>query len=287
MATINPGYMGWASFGGNQFRFTDCSVSAKQAVDAPDLITGYWRRMAYNYGKIEVNGTISGPVTESFSAAGTGMWDKATNRLSCGELEEGELAIHYFCASGGETSDFSWPYSRVNSITFSCAAGDVAQFSMDMIAAGAADTGSSTGTTTLPIEKLLTWDQVTLNVTPGDGGGSWGTPYFSNFEVTFANNVEAQYAMGSATSTTGLYPFALVDGLTTITGSVTAYNIPEMFGVKFWSDYTATALGTIVFDVGSGPQTLNVRWHRVEPTASVGPIMSTIAFTGIGPQSMD
>jgi hypothetical protein len=29
----------------------------------------------------------------------------------------------------------------------------------------------------------------------------------------------------------------------------------------------------------------NVKFHRVEPTSSVGPIISTVAFTGVGTQA--
>lgn len=284
MATINPGYMGWAKFGDTQFRFESSSVAAKQEINAPDLVTGYWRRMAYNYGKIDISGTISGPVTESFSAAGTGMWDKATTRGSCGELDEESLEIHYFCSTDSN-STWSWPAAKVNSLTFSCSAGDVANFSMDIIAAQAGTVAPEAGTFE-DIEKLVTWDKVTLEVAPGgDAGQTFDQTNFSNFEVTFANNVEAHYAMKNTES--DLYPFALVDGITTITGSLSVYNIPGMYGADNWDAYATGNIGTLSFNVGSGIQTLNVRWHRVEPAASVGPIISTVAFTGVGKQLSD
>lgn len=285
MATVNPGYMGWATFDGTQFRFTDCNVAAKQEINAPDLITGHWNRQAYNYGPVDISGTISGPVGELFGTAGTGMWAKATERSDCGELTGGSLEIHYFCSTTEGDNTFTFGSAKVNSITFSCAAGDVAQFSMDMIGAESATTSAASGTFETP-EKLITWDKVGLTCVPGTVTGGLGqafpaTPSFSNFEVTFANNVEVVYALGQP----DLYPFALVDGLTNITGSVSAYNIPGMYGVDTWDDYLAAGTGSVTFNVGpSITVVLNVQWHRVEPAASVGPIISTIGFTGVTTQ---
>lgn len=288
MANVNPGYMGWATFtgtsGSTQFRFADCNLAAKQDINAPDLITGHWNRQAYNYGKVDISGSISGPVGELFGTAGTGMWAMATARDSCGQLNQGSLQIHYYCSPGVGDNTFTYGAAKVNSITFSCAAGDVAQFSMDMIGAQSADREDISGTFETP-EKLITWDKVGLKVTPGTISGPdqqvFDSPYFSNFEVTFGNNVEAVYALGQP----NLYPFALVDGITTITGSVSAYNIPEMFGAYNWDAYEAAGTGTVQFNVGPDIiVNLNVQWHRVEPTASVGPIISTVAFTGVTTQ---
>lgn len=278
---VNPGYMGWAKFGDEQFRFSDCNIAPKQEINAPDLVTGHWNRQAYNYGPVAIDGSISGPVGELFTAAGTGMWSKATTRTSCGALSEESLQIHYYCG-GDEVTDFICDKSKVNSLNFSCSAGDVAQFSMDMIAAdptGVTYPKGQTGTFETP-EKLITWDQVGLVITT-PSGQTFGGDLFSEFNVTFANNVTAVYALGQA----NLFPYALVDGITTITGSVSAYNIPEMYGRDTWASYEADEVGTITFNVGTGLSvTLNVQWHRVEPTANVGPIISTVAFTGVTTQ---
>ena len=71
MGSVFPGYRGLADIGGvGQVRFADASITAKQEVEAPDLIMGDWDHDAYVYGKIEVGGTISGPVTETFVEIG-------------------------------------------------------------------------------------------------------------------------------------------------------------------------------------------------------------------------
>lgn len=276
MAIVNPGYMGYAIFAGAKTRFTDCSVAAKQEINAPDLVTGHWNRQAFNYGPVDISGTLSGPVGELFSAGATSMWSLATTRDGCGALTPGELTINYYCNAG---VSYTYTTAKVNSVTFSCAAGDVAQFSMDMIAAEAATVGGYGGIYDDP-EKLVTWDKVGVAVTASDGQ-TWGSELFSNFEVTFGNNVEAVYALGQP----NLYPYALVDGLTTITGSVSVYNIPTgMKGADSWDLYSASPTGTITFSVGGADISLNVKWHRVEPAGGVGPMISTVAFTGVTTQ---
>ena len=68
MAIVNPGYRGIAVVGGTNVRFASADISAKQEVQADDLIMGDWDRDAWVYGKIEVGGSISGPVTETFAS---------------------------------------------------------------------------------------------------------------------------------------------------------------------------------------------------------------------------
>lgn len=275
--TVNPGFMGYASLGGSTVRFTDCSFAAKQEVNAPDLITGYFRRMAYNYGPVDISGTISGPVGTNFSGTGA-IWDKATLRDSCGLMTDDTFEIIYYCGIG-----YSFPSAKIQSITFSCAAGDVAQFSFDIIAAKAPI--PATGTQNTTPEKLVTWDKVQLSVT-GSDGNTFDDDAFSNFEVSFGNNVEAVYALNGTGS--DLFPFALVEGLSTITGSVAVYNLQSnMIGATNFDDYDTGALGVINFSIGGASMALNVKWHRVEPASSIGPFISTVGFTAVEQQPMD
>jgi hypothetical protein len=277
-STVNPGFMGYASFGGSKFRFADCSFAAKQEINAPDLVTGYFRREAYNYGPVDISGTLSGPVGTNFTAAGS-IWDKATLRDSCGLLTQDTIDIVYYCGTG-----LSFPTCKFNSITLSCAAGDVAQYSVDIIAAGAPT--DATGSDFTTAEKLITWDGLTLTVT-GSDGKTFNDDAFSNFEITINNNVEAVYAMISS-GTNNLFPFALVEGLSTITGSVSVYNLQtNMIGADDFFGYNTGALGTISINLNGTTYAFNVKWHRFEPTAAVGPIISTVGFTGVEQQPFD
>ena len=289
IGNIRAGYMGYADIPGvGELRFSDANIAVRQEVNAPDLVMGNWNRMAYVYGPAQVDGTISGPVTENFASGGSSsVWNWAVDRDDCGLLTANTVDLYYFCGSAtGSEAARSFGEMYVNSITFSASAGDIAQFSIDVLGAGdptpPAWIGGSSGKTGAVEEKLLTWDA--LSVTVGGTNAPSSTVY-SNFEFTLSNNVEPVYAIHSSAN---YYPFDLVPGLRTITGSISSYNVPSgTDGADGYSDAenAASALGTVQFVIGGLTIDCNVKFHRVEPTSSVGPIISTVAFTGVGTQT--
>ncbi len=281
MATINPGYMGWANLDGVSLRFTDASIAANQEVNAPDLIMGHWDRDAWVAGPITIGGSISGPVTENF-AAGTGsVWDLATNRgTDCGSLSPVPLTLYYYCGTD-DRSGRTFPEIMIQSLNVSCSAGDIAQFSMEVIGAKEPE-WQSYGSKFDDEEKLLTWDKV--GVTGGPGGDDF---VLSSFDFTINNNIEAVYAIGKQEDGGAMdyYPYALIPGLRHISGTLTYYNIPHDVADAINYDTAHANVGDLAFDLDGTAFTFHVAFHRVVPNSSVGPIMSTVAFTGVGPQS--
>ncbi|MFA7219221.1 MAG: phage tail tube protein [Synergistaceae bacterium] len=286
---IRAGYMGYANIAGaNAIRFSDANLAVRQEVNAPDLVMGNFNRMAYVYGPAQVDGSISGPVTENFAAGGTSsVWGWATTRDACGLLTANTVDLYYFCGSAtGSEAARSFGEMYVNSVTFSCSAGDIAQFSIDVLGAGdptpPAWIPGSSGVSGAAEEKLLTWDGIDLTVS---GPNAPTSTVYSNFEFTLSNNLEPVYAMHS---TANYYPFDVVPGLRTISGSLSAYNVPSGTDGAYGYDdplNAASSRGTVSFSIGALTIECYVKFHRVEPTASVGPIVSTIAFTGVGEQS--
>ena len=298
MATVFAGYRGFADIAGvGQVRFADAGITARQEINAPDLIMGDWDHDAYVYGPIEVGGTISGPVTETFvcgSGGGTGLWNWGVVRNgTCGLLNADTLTLYYYCGDAGSGYGSAREFSGmlVNSLNFSCAAGDVAQFSVDVMGSMA---GAWQETTTIPpltfAEKLITWDKVGVTVTAG--ADLWVPPatiQYSNFDFTISNNLQVVYSLGQ----TNLFPYEIVPGLRTITGSISVYNAPEADGADAWADYLAANVGRISFSVGGGAGSIcpaldidmAVRFHRVEPASSTGPVISSIGFTGVTHQT--
>ena len=275
--TIHPGYLGLVDISGvGRVRFTDSNITARQEINAPDIIMGDYDHDAYVFGKIEVGGTISGPVTENFGDAG-GLWDWSTSRTgTCKELAEAGVTVYYYCEKSRVFSGM-----KVNSLNFSCAAGDIAQFSLDLMGRSAASWG--TGTSSYEVaEKLITWDKVYVQV--GGGGpdaGKLTNVSFSNFDFTISNNLEPVYSL----SQPDLFPVQVVEGLRTITGSLSVFNAPEVDGVDSWDDYVASDVATLTFSIGALSVTFNCQFHRVEPAASVGPVVSTVAFYGVTHQN--
>jgi len=275
MATINAGYMGWASLGGASVRFTDASVAVQQEVNAPDLIMGDWDRNAWVAGPITVGGSMSGPITENFAAGAGSVFAIASKRSEpCGTLGEVELTLNYYCGGDGGINARTFPLIQIQSLNVSCSAGDVAQFSLEFIGAQE-PTPAAYGGRFMDEEKLLTWDA--LKVTDGLGG------LISSFDFTINNNIEAVYAIGSDMN---YYPYALVPGLRHISGTVTYYNIPDDLGDARDYDSAHANRGKIGFSLGSGASfEFECAFHRVVPNSSIGPLMSTVAFTGVGNQT--
>lgn len=292
IGSVNPGYTGYAelSLASNPVRFTDASINVRQEINAPDLIMGHWDHNAYVYGPIEIGGSMSGPVTENFVTDTAALWGWATNRGSgCGALTTQDLTLHYYCDRlGGDGKTRTFPDMLPNSLSFSVAAGDIAQFTIDVMGAGQPSPptwSAGVDPTITTEEKLVTWDNVAVALTVDQGDistGTLGTSCFSNFEFTINNNLEAVYAICDGSN---YYPFDIVPGLRTITGSLSAYNIPEVEGAVNYSDFTANQQATITFTIAGLDFAFKCRFHRVEATSSVGPIISTIAFTGVGEQA--
>ena len=283
---VHAGYRGIMDFpsGGqsNYVRFTDCSIAAKQDVNIPDLVMGHWDKDSYNYQKVEVNGSMSGPIDENF---GSVLWQYAAPRSGCGLLTAANPHLYYYCDETGRDVVFNGMI--VNSLTVSCAAGDVAQFSAEFIGktAGAYTTNSA------PIfsntAKLITWDKLSVSITATTDAVPQ-TPTviaYQNFSVTIANNAEPVYAILSSGSS-NLFPYEVIPGIRTITGSITGFDIDAAFsGFNKWDDYATTGAGTLTFTLGSLSVPIKARFHRINPTLGVGPVTSTIAFSGVGAQS--
>ncbi len=284
MANLHKGYMGYATINGTKLRFTDASFAVKQEVSAEDMVTGHWDHMAYNYGPATIDGSISGPVTESFANATTGLYTWAVKRDNCGLLTTSSAVLYYYCNG----TQISFPKILANSINISCSAGDVAQFSMDVVSADKPTYATATNTPWNTPEKLITWDKVGVAVSgtgPGGTALSNANVNFENFSIDVSNNVEAKYRLKN-NATEGLFPFELVAGMRGITGSITVYNIPGAYGVDKWADYTAATTSTITFSLGdAGSITAKVQFHRVEPGLSSDVITSTVAFTGVTEQT--
>ncbi|MFA5312401.1 MAG: phage tail tube protein [Methanomassiliicoccales archaeon] len=281
MGNVFPGYRGWANIEGvGPVRFGDASITAKQEIVAPDMIMGDWDHDAYYYGPIEVGGSISGPVTETFAKA-NGLWDWGVKRVGCGVLSTGTITLYYYCGSTGNRAR-AFTGMTCNSLNFSCTAGDVANFSIDVLGASAGPWLTSDPILFSSPEKLITWDKVFVRASGGGPGGSaLTTVNYSNFDFTISNNLETVYSL----SQSDLFPFEIVPGLRTITGTLSVYNIPQADGVTNWSNYAAGTTSQIEFSIGGLSITMKVQFHRIEPASSVGPIISTLGFTGVTHQT--
>jgi hypothetical protein len=77
------------------------------------------------------------------------------------------------------------------------------------------------------------------------------------------------------------YPYELVSGIRTCTGTISVYDVPDAPGADNWDDVAID--GSLTFDIGGTSITIsNIAWHRVEPASQPGPIISTVGFSALG-----
>lgn len=260
MADIYAGYMGSLNLGGGNIPFDSANLAVKQGVGLPDVIAGTHKRVVSYADKIDISGSISGPLSDSSGMSA--LWTKAYDRGTCGQPIDAEVSISYYC-NGGAGISFDKIY--INSMSISCTAGDVAQFSLDFIGMGESTSGGSSGTITAT--RLITWDRISIS--------AYET--CQSFDVNIANNLEPVYVLGSGS----LLPDAVVGGLQTITGSVGVYSEGATGGWASGDVYDPTGAGSITIG-GVGITITQIQWHRSEPVASVGPYVANIPFTCTG-----
>jgi hypothetical protein len=310
---IYAGYRGIAQIGtgGSFLRFSDANISAKQGIEAPDMVMGDWDRDVYAYGKVTIDGSINGPLNQQMLVDGDVVeWacsrddDEATH--NCGGNASKDIILYYRC---GEKRTFKKCYP--NSFGISVTAGDVAQFSMDVIGAAETeadiewDSASASDFSFQTPSKLLTWDQFSISVVkgttdsvsdsdvPSDIDSATNNIRFQSFSLDVANNAEAAWGIGMNTAENKLFPFDVVAGLRHIGGSLTVFGTEKFEGHDSFDDYCADGVHTMTIAVAStcadapvsSSIVLKVRFHRLETTLNTGIIQSTVGFTGVTHQT--
>lgn len=275
--TITPGFTGYALISAvdARLRFNTCSLNAVQAVEAPDMVMGDYTHNAWAYGKIEVGGSISGPLTESSMTFLNEAWKGEQN-----------IDVKYY---GGYRRQFQGMW--VNSITFNVTAGDVVNFTADFIGKGWDTTPDAVMNVYTNPEKLITWDKAALFYGTKQTSVFTGLnqiDHLQSFTITISNNITRQFAIKAS----DLYG-NLVRGMSAVTGSLVNYELKStegMFGAwtqsgegaEFWDAYSGADYYPIQFSVGGHTISCTVVFHRATSELSVGPVLTTVAFTGIG-----
>ena len=285
---IKPGFRGFAEIDGSsppaRLRFNSCSLNAVQGIEAPDMVMGDDTHDAWAYGKIEVGGSLSGPVTES-----TGRFiDLVDEALTTGGVQ---INVKYY---EGYTRGFTG--CHLNSFTFNVTAGDIAQFTLEIIGKTKLDVDPTMASGYTKGEKLVTWDKASIRIWSGanpngklDEDADWSTIYdtldfqsdLSAFSFTASNNISRQFILGVS----DLFG-DLVEGMKKVTGNISSYTIKTSDGLgagaNYWGQYEGDYAFPIRFDIGNNLSVnAGVRFHRSTADLGIGPVISTINFEGV------
>lgn len=290
---LHGGFMGTATIGDESVRFNSCSILAKQEVITKDLVQGNWQKMAFVYGPVTVGGSLGGPLTASFTSD---LVTWATHRTDCGVLDTvKDIDVRYYCGSNDADANAKagrkYKNCYINSLQLDCTAGDMANFTIDVMGKEKPDNWGGGSTKDSKIDKFLTFDMVT--VTLGSNSGPTTTLPFQSLNFTWNNNLSPQYRLGqnSAQGTmpgVGLYPFDILSGIANVEATITTFDIATTFdGYESWDSYAAQYYNTLTINLG-GLITISAQgnFNRVETTLAPDLITSSIKFTGIGDQTV-
>jgi hypothetical protein len=289
-SNIKQGFRGYAEIAdivGDpvRIRFNTCSLNAEQQIEAPDLVMGDDTHNAWAFGKIEVQGSISGPVTES---TGTFIDTLESN------FEDGvTINVKYY---DGYTRAFAG--CRLNQFTFNVTAGDIVQYNLDVIGTKRLDDDPTDMDGFTKSEKLVTWDKSSFRILKDgsdnpllklDEDPDWGTVYdtltfmegLQAFSFTASNNVQRQFILGQS----DLFG-DLVEGMKSVEGNITSYVEKSSTGVgvgaNYWDQYRGDYAYPIRFDIGDNLSVhAAVRFARGTSESQTGPIVTTVAFKGV------
>lgn len=274
--TITPGFTGWLQVAGSDYlRFATCSLNAVQEVEAPDMVMGDYTHNAWAYGKIEVGGQISGPLDENGAEIIKTLWSGTPKTIT----------VKYYNGYGRQFLN-----CLANSVTFNVNAGEIVNFTLDVIGTGFQTTGVTVTGLHTSTTKLLTWDKAAMFIGTTAGTSTWPLsnliPDLQSFSITISNNITRQFAIRAS----DLYG-SLVRGMSAVTGQMVSYttkSASNMTGVHtgegalHWDAYANNSYYPIMFDLGGTQVGATVVFHRGTSELSTGPVLTTLGFTGIG-----
>lgn len=278
--------------GGNQvLRVTDYEGGSKQTPDAPDYVTGGQDRTAFTKGPIEIDGTISYPLT--FETGGNTFNGLEMFRLGA-ELATSPQNSFSVTSSAGETLEGC----KVQTTSLSCNAGEPIQCSStfwgtsiapnESVGTGnerilSGDLGSPDGIDVagqFTIVQIPMWDACTVAGAPDD-------MLVVGFNVQIDNQLQRNYTMGNQTTSSpwGLNATSISAGQRKITGSVTWQSsdiglIKSVLGagIEQLTITIKTGIGTtFVMDMNQ------CLWNAQPPKLSTGDrVTIETAFTAMG-----
>jgi hypothetical protein len=238
-----PAYMGFVGFVRFEFpgenlvvRATSADIRLSQDITKPDVIDGRFDRSLYQLGPKIVEGSVEYP---AIMERADGNLDPAARLyIACvgretvgdrfGQLKNTnlfDLGVRYT----SQFAEFRYKSCLVNQWKFSAAQSDTVKINCDLIGRERERTaiGSMTaGSEGFPQNsRIVTWNDVIVNVIGGSGAPNISGEYIRNFECTINNNAERYYSFNGL-----LFPQDIAVRKRDIDGSLTLLGRHEQLG---------------------------------------------------------
>jgi len=275
---LKGGYMGLCQVNGIDLRVTSFNVNVKQEAEFYEHIIGlrdsipsglgtkgdvgalnvqkyFWRP-----GVKICQGNFSFPVTvsslqEFYDLAKTGDYFNLDYYYDCDNVKR------------------SYVDCRVNSLSFSCTAGDTVNLNVDIMGRKLESEGGGI-ISYQSSQKLVTWDALEITSSSSNGVQAF------NFNVN--NNCKPIYTAG-ANDTENLFPKGIRVGMQNVTGSIVYYTK----GVSYDGLDPSTSSDTINIKIttgcgGSFSESLTVVYTPIERQGNTKLPLHTLPFVGVG-----
>ena len=280
MANVYAGYMGLATVDGTNVRCTAFNINPTQTPSFYDHVIGVndtiptdsstkgeevgviqTQRTLWRPSPIIINGSMSFPATEETSSL---LFDHAKYGTYITEIN----FVHYCEASK------TYFNCRVNTYNFSVSSGDIVNITSELYARDIQD-GTNLNQYT-DAQKLITWDKVTVNISPSLGTGI--NLEGINFNVN--NNLVPIYTSDPTlidpSITNKLYPADLRLGMQHVSGNLLIYLRKGTTLLNI-----STAITTISISCPGFSTTINVILTPEQIEGIIGPVITTIPFVGV------
>lgn len=255
--TVQAGFMGQLDIitsGGtvSAFAFTDATFNYTNNINTPDVVDGSWDRLSWAHGTSEWSGSFSG------IGAPEGLWTWANGRV-CSGNSSATVRLYTGCSGDLDVSDV-YPQS----MSLSCTAGDIVNWSLEMIGIGA----SATSIARAPSAQMKNIGEMTNWRDVGVTGGPSGE--MQSVEVSVNNNYQLVFFISSGTTGGG---GTAIPGKRSYAGSISSYGTSGMS-----SGNVKIGFGNLTCSVSSA------KINSISHTVNSGPVMTSHAFVGTGPQ---
>jgi hypothetical protein len=272
------GYIGSVVLFGRLVRALSSSLTARQAINHPDVVDNTIDRTLYQLGPVEVDGDVVVPVISGGAAQGSGFLDYIWGLAVKRDQNTGELVT-----SGGVILEYSHQIVRtfrgckVNSLEMRCTAGDRVEATIGIMGTTVANSGISPGMTDLSPARVLTWDNVIITST------QFPTCVIREFNFNIANNLSRNYTF---CPDTGLFASNISTGKRFITGAIGFQGFAPTYALSDTNSNRNSTDETLQFNFGGFVKTFyNIIYEYQSIDINVGLITSTVnwyAHAGTG-----
>jgi len=277
---IYTGYMGIGVFGGKSVRCTDFNANVNQefgfynhVIGLNDTTPGGSKTKGENIGNwrtqrtfvkpnpLMIEGSASFPATESnisyfFNFIKTGSF-------------VGDISFYYNCLEGR-----TFQNARLSSFTLDVTAGDILNITVGFAAKSVFSVGG--GTPYKDPEKLLTWDQVSIQVNDLNFSSS---DLLKSFTLDAKNPIIPIYTNDPKNAFSDLAPRDLRLGIQEVSGAVTCYNVDGPLALGDCGFPAAPSVINIV--AGTFSAFINCLLLPAQVTGSTGPTTTSVGFVGV------